>query len=82
MIQINRGITVNVDVRVKNIIYVKQNHIWNPSKCSCENGKYLASIMNDSAIMCDEVIKSYDKKAKTSFNKFQQILTKKKYTKL
>ena len=38
--------------------------------------------MNDSAIMCDEVIKSYDKKAKTSFNKFQQILTKKKYTKL
>ena len=69
-------------MRVKNIIYVKQNHIWNPSKCSCENGKYLASIMNDSAIMCDEVIKSYDKKAKTSFNKFQQILTKKKYTKL
>ena len=69
-------------MRVKNIIYVKQNYIWNPSKCSCENGKYLASIMNDSAIMCDEVIKSYDKKAKTSFNKFQQILTKKKYTKL
>ena len=69
-------------MRVKNIIYVKQNHIWNPSKCSCENGKYLASIMNDSAIMCDEVIKSYHKKAKTSFNKFQQILTKKKYTKL
>ena len=69
-------------MRVKNIIYVKQNHIWNPAKCSCENGKYLASIMNDSAIMCDEVIKSYDKKAKTSFNKFQQILTKKKYTKL
>ena len=69
-------------MRVKNIIYVKQNHIWNPSICSCENGKYLASIMNDSAIMCDEVIKSYDKKAKTSFNKFQQILTKKKYTKL
>ena len=69
-------------MRVKNIIYVKQNHIWNPSKFSCENGKYLASIMNDSAIMCDEVIKSYDKKAKTSFNKFQQILTKKKYTKL
>ena len=29
-------------MRVKNIIYVKQNHIWNPSKCSCENGKYLA----------------------------------------
>ena len=27
---------------------------------SCENGKYLVSIMDDSAIMCDEVIESYD----------------------
>ena len=24
----------------------------------CENGKYLASIMDDSIIMCDEIIKS------------------------
>ena len=26
--------------------------------CSCENGKYLASIMDDSAITCDEIIGS------------------------
>ena len=39
--QINGGITVNVDVSVKNIIYVKTN-VWNPSTCICENGKYLA----------------------------------------
>ena len=29
--------------------------IWNPATCSCANGKYLASIMNDSAISCDKV---------------------------
>ena len=34
--------------------------IWNPSTCSCENGKNLASIMDDSAITCDEVIESYN----------------------
>ena len=30
--------------------------IWNPGTCSCQNGKYLASIMDDSAITCDEII--------------------------
>ena len=29
-------------------------YIWNPATCSCENGKYLASIMDDSAITCDQ----------------------------
>ena len=32
----------------------KRNYIWNPSTCICE---YLASIMDDSAIICDEIIK-------------------------
>ena len=35
------------------------------SVCSWKNGEYLASIMDDSAIMCDEVIESYDKETKT-----------------
>ena len=43
----------------------EKDYIWNPSTCSCENGKYLASIMDDSAITCDEVIVSYDKETKT-----------------
>ena len=50
--------------------------IWNPATCSCENGKYLASIMDNSMIMWDEIIdaeaKSYDEETKTiptSFNK-------------
>ena len=33
---------------------------WNTATCSCGNEKYLASIMNDSAIMCDEIIESCD----------------------
>ena len=55
---------------VKNIIYVEKDYVWNPRTCSCENGKYLASIMDDSAILCDEVIKSFKviKSISTSFN--------------
>ena len=34
----------------------KKDYIWNPSECNCENRKYLGSIMNDSAITCNEVI--------------------------
>ena len=55
VIQINDGITVNVDVSVKNVMYVK-NIVWNPGTCRCKNRKYLGSIMDDSAITCDEII--------------------------
>ena len=43
----------------------EKDYIWNPSTCNCENGKYLASIMDDSAIMCDDVIESCDKETRT-----------------
>ena len=43
----------------------EKDYVWNPSKCICQNGKYLASIMVDSANIRDEVIRSYDKKIKT-----------------
>ena len=54
----------------------KKYYIWNPAPCSCENEKYLASIMDESAVTCDEIIdvnaeansnnevKSYEKKTK------------------
>ena len=32
------------------------NYIWNPATCSCKNGKYLASIIDDSVITCDQMI--------------------------
>ena len=49
----------------------EKEYIWNPSKCICENEKYLASIVDDSTIFCDEVIKSYGEEIKSipsSFN--------------
>ena len=36
----------------------EKDYIWNLYTCSCENGKYLESIMDDSANRCDEIIES------------------------
>ena len=44
--------------------------VWNPSKC--QNGKYLTSIMDDSAIIGDEVIESYDEEIKTIPTSFDE----------
>ena len=41
------------------------------NSCICENGKYVASIMDDSAIIWDEVLKSYDEEIYS--NKFEWI---------
>ena len=38
----------------------QKDYVWNPAICNCKNEKYLASIMGDSAITCDEIIESYD----------------------
>ena len=53
----------------------EKDYIWNPSTCTCENGKYLASIIDDLVITCDEIIdggaKSNDEETKaipTNFN--------------
>ena len=34
----------------------EKEYIWNPSTHSFENGKYLASIMDDIVVTCDEFI--------------------------
>ena len=70
--------TINFNVRVKNVC--EKDYVWNPSTCNCENGKYLASIMDDSAIICDEVIDAdADKEAnsnnETNFNEKKQLST-------
>ena len=63
VIQINGGIAINVDVSVKSIYMCT---------CICENGKYLASIMGDSVIPCDQFIESYDKEVKTVPTNFNE----------
>ena len=32
----------------------EKDYVWNPATCKCKNGKYLANIMDNSAIICDE----------------------------
>ena len=48
----------------KHHIYEK-DYIWNSVTYNCKNGKHLASIMDDSAIICDEVVTSSDEETKT-----------------
>ena len=46
--------------------------VWIPATYSCANGKYLASILDNSAIMCDEVIESDNEKTKTIPTNFNE----------
>ena len=54
---------------VKRFIYVKKI-FWNPATCNCENGKYLASIMDK--ITCDKIIGVEE----TNFDKKENITCK------
>ena len=50
----------------------EKDYIWNPATCSCKNGKYLASITNDSVIKFDKIIESYEQETKTVITNFNQ----------
>ena len=63
---------VNVNNKSKSCHVCEKDYVQNPATCNCEDGKYLASIMDDSAITCDEIIESYHEETKL----FQQILMK------
>ena len=52
----------------KNYCVCNKDYIWNPATCSCENNKYLACIIDDSVIACDEIIEE-TKSIPTNFNK-------------
>ena len=51
-IQINGGMAVNVDVSVKNVVYVKKIMFGFLLHVALKMGEYLESIMNGSVIMC------------------------------
>ena len=34
----------------------RTENIWSPAKCTCENEKYLGSIIEDSVTACTEII--------------------------
>ena len=60
----------------KKLHVCEKDYIWNPSTCTCENGKYLATVMDDSAITCDKVIdtkcKLNDQEIKTVSRNFNE----------
>ena len=43
-------------MRVKKYHICQKNYIWNSVTCSCKNYKYLASIIDDLVITCDQNI--------------------------
>ena len=45
----------------------EKDYIWNCATCSWQNGKYLASVIDDSIIMCDEIVDT-TKTVPTNFN--------------
>ena len=46
--------------KCKNYRKCKKYYSWNPSKCTCENSKYLKSIADTSVITSDEIISIMD----------------------
>ena len=55
----------------------EEDYTCNPATCSCQNGKCLGSIIEDSAITCDKIIDALKKRTMKKQKHFQQILTKK-----
>ena len=72
VLHIKSGITINIGMSIKSIIYVKKDYIWNPATYSCKNDKYVAKIIaDDSMIKCDEIVKE-TKTIPKNFNEKKQ----------
>ena len=63
VIQINGGIKIKSILKKHHVC--EKEYVWNPSTCICENGRYSASVMDESVITCEEVIESYVEEVKT-----------------
>ena len=65
---------INFNVNVKKVC--EKDYVWNSATCNCENGKSLISILDNSAIMCDEIIdadmESNNKETKTFPTNFNE----------
>ena len=75
VVQTNGGITRNVNVSVKIVIYVKniiETSKENMQKRLCKNRKHFANIMEYSSMTCDEIIESYHEKTKFIPRNFNQ----------
>ena len=50
-------------------------YILNPSTCSCENSKYVGNIIDESVVICDEIINT-TKTVSTKITSAEAVLTK------
>ena len=57
----------------------KKKYGWNAATCSCENGKNLASVIDDSAITSDGIIEEETKTVTTHFNTKNSICKTKNF---
>ena len=44
-----------MNVNLKEHHVCEKDYDWNTATCSCKNGKYLGSIIDDSVVTCDEI---------------------------
>ena len=84
VIHINGGIITNVNVKVKNVMYVKKIMFGILLHVIVKIKKYLASIMDDLVITCDEIIESYDNETninplELTFDKVKNVLNASSY---
>ena len=63
VIHINGGITINVDVNIKNVMHVKKIIFEILQHVVVKIEKYLAGVIDYSAITRNEIIESYDEDA-------------------
>ena len=86
VIQIKSRTTINAGASAKtqgNIMCAKNIYIRNPRTCTCENVRYLESIIDDSVVTCDEIIDALrselinfnDQKATCKMKNFYILLT-------
>ena len=59
-IQMKNGIMINVQSKCKKYRTHKKDLSWNTSTCIYENRRYLKSIVDNSVIVCDEIINVTD----------------------
>ena len=46
----------------------EKDYVWNHFTCNCENGKNLASIMDKSEVICNDVMESYNEDVEAKSN--------------
>ena len=59
--------------------YAWENYIWSPATFSCDDGKYLLNIIDNSLITCDEIVEEKTKTFTTNFNEKNTICKTKIY---